>query len=362
MIKSLYIHIPFCDNICSYCDFIKVYAPLFDRKKYLDLLIDEIKENNILDNSLDTIYIGGGTPSCLKEDEIEYLLSYLYEHFNNVKEFTFEANPESLTLSKIKLLKKYNVNRISLGVETTSTDGLILLNRKHTKEIVRNVISLLKENNISNINLDFIFGYPNQSISSLKKDLEFAIKEDVPHLSFYSLIIENNTLLKIKKFQPLDDEILAKMYDLINRTLNNNDINHYEVSNYCKKGYESIHNLTYWNDLNYYAVGVSASSYIDDKRIKNTSSLTSYLKGINHKEIENIDLKSEKEEFIFLSFRLIKGLSIKEYKRRFNEEFLNKYKVEIEKHKNELNINNDYISIKEKYFFIMDSIVIDFID
>lgn len=362
MIKSLYIHIPFCDNICSYCDFIKVYSSLFDRKKYLDLLINEIKENNIIDNSLDTIYIGGGTPSSLKEEEIEYLLSYLNEHFKNVKEFTFEANPESLTLSKIKILKKYNVNRISLGVETTLDEGLILLNRKHNNEMVKNVISLLKENNINNINLDFIFGYPNQSLSSLKEDLDFAIKEDVPHLSFYSLIIENNTLLKIKNYHALDDELLSNMYNLINNTLNRNNINHYEVSNYCKKGFESLHNLSYWNDLNYYAVGVSASSYINDKRIKNTSSLTSYLKGINNKEIENIDIANEKEEFTFLSFRLIQGLSIKEYKRRFNEDFLNKFQAEIEKHKNELNINNEYISIKEEYFFIMDSIVIDFID
>lgn len=362
MIKSLYIHIPFCDNICSYCDFIKVYSSLFDRKKYLDILINEIKDNNILDNSLETIYIGGGTPSSLNEIELEYLLSYLNEHFKNVKEFTFEANPESLTLSKIKILKKYNINRMSLGVETTSIVGLSLLNRKHNNEMVKNVIKLLKENNINNINLDFIFGYPGQTISSLKDDLDFALKMNVPHLSFYSLIIENNTLLKIRNYKSLDDKVLSNMYNLINNTLNKNNVFHYEVSNYCKKGYESFHNLTYWNDLNYYAVGVSASSYIDDKRIKNTSSLTDYIKGINHKEIETIDLISQKEEFTFLSFRLINGLSLNEYKRRFNEDFLIKYQKEIEKHQEELNINNDFISIKEKYFFIMDSIIIDFID
>ena len=361
MISSLYIHIPFCDHICSYCDFAKVESKYFDRKKYLDKLFDEFNSYAILDNSLKTIYIGGGTPSALNEEELEYLLSFFYSHFKNVEEFTFEANPESLTLNKIKILSKYHVNRVSLGVETTDVEGIKLLNRKHTIIDVIEAIKNLKDNNITNINLDFIFGYHNQTIYSLNKDIDFALSLDVTHLSFYSLIIEDNTILKIKGYQEEDENLLSDMYSLINRRLNNSYFKHYEVSNYAKEGYKSIHNLTYWLDKNYYAIGLGASSYINDKRIKNTMSINNYLNGIIKRDIDIIDFVSLKEEYIMLHFRLLDGIKYKEYQNIFKSDFKTEHHKAILKNKDLLNINDDSISIKEDYFFIMDQIVIDFI-
>ena len=360
MITSLYIHIPFCDHICSYCDFIKVYSSLFDRKLYLKRLVEEYTSLNIKDDTLKTIYIGGGTPSSLENSELEYLLSFLKKHQKKVDEFTFEANPESLTVEKIKLLKKYQVSRVSLGVETTSSRGLELLERKHKLKDVEKVIIELKDNGIYNINLDFIYGYEDESIEELKEDIDFALKKDVKHLSFYTLIIEDNTVYKLKKYKELDDDTLFKMYKYINERLKDNGFIHYEVSNYAKEGYESLHNKVYWHDEKYYAIGLSSSSYIYDKRIKNTSSITNYLKGIVHREIDLISKESEEEEFIMLSFRLLEGLSIREYKKRFNADFIKKYSKAIEKNRDFLNIDENHIAIKEDYIYIMDKIVIDF--
>lgn len=361
MIKSLYIHIPFCNNICSYCDFAKVKSELFDHKKYLDQLFKEFTSLNIENNSLDTIYIGGGTPTSLNDDEFEILLSFFDDRFKNLKEFTVEANPESLSLLKIKLMKKYHVNRVSLGVETTSKEGLSILNRKHNNLQVIECINNLHKYNINNINLDFIYGYPNQDLKMLQDDLDFIKKLDVKHLSFYSLIFEDNTILKIKGYKEIDEDLLVKMNKLINSSLKEMGFIHYEVSNYSKEGYKSLHNLTYWKDNNYYAIGLGASSYINDKRSKNTSSINRYLNGIIKRDIDIVSKNDEKEEFIMLGFRLLDGLDLNEYQKRFDEDFYSTHYKAISKNKEFLNITSTHISIKEEYIFIMDSIVIDFI-
>lgn len=360
MPESLYIHIPFCNSICTYCDFAKVYYDLFSRKRYLSVLIEEIKSLSIEDRSLKTIYIGGGTPSSLDDEELKMLLSYLHERFDNVEEFSFECNPESLTREKMIILKKYGVNRISLGVQTTSKRGLKILGRKHKVKDVKRCLKDLKEVGFDNINLDFIFGYRNESYLNLLNDIHFAINAEVSHLSFYSLIIEDNTILKINNEKYLSDDRLSKMYSLINRKLKKASFNHYEISNYAKKGKESKHNLKYWKDETYYAVGVSSSCYVADYREKNTSSITSYLNGVITKEIDKLTSEDKKEEFIMLSFRLKEGVDLKRYSELFSTSFLEEKKKAIEKNREFLNISFNNISIKEEYMFISDSIVSDF--
>lgn len=359
MVKSLYIHIPFCDGICSYCDFAKVFSNTFSHKKYLDVLLDEIKSLNIKEDSLNTIYIGGGTPSCLTEEELIYLLSYLNFHFKNVNEFTLEANPESLSKEKIKICHKYGVNRISLGVQSVNDSILKYLNRQHNKEAVKTVIKSLKDEGIDNFNLDFIYGIPSMSLDDLKDDLSFAKEMNSPHLSFYSLQIEEGTILGNNKTIPLSDEKMRNQYNYIVSYLNQLGYERYEISNFAKKGYESQHNLTYWHDLEYYAAGLSAAGYISNKRYTNTKSMTNYLKGKFNRDVSIISKEDEEFEFLMLNLRLKNGFELTKFKERFKKDFLTAYQNELKKVSDYVEINNGSFRIKDEYLYTMDNILLN---
>ena len=246
---SIYIHIPFCSNICSYCDFAKFYYNSDWVDNYLSSLEKEIKLN-YKGEVVDTIYIGGGTPTVLNLNQLEKLLK-ITNLFNKKNiEFTVETNVD-LSLEKIKLLKKYGVNRISIGVQTVNPKYLKFLNRNHTKEEVINLINLLKEYNF-NINVDLIYAIPGETLEELNEDLDFILSLDVNHISTYSLIIEPHTKLYIDNVSNIDEDLDYEMYKLINKKLNK--YHHYEISNFAKKNYESKHNLVYWNNLNYYGI------------------------------------------------------------------------------------------------------------
>ena len=204
---SVYIHIPFCDHICSYCDFCKVYYNTSYVDKYLTALESEIKSRYNKKDKVKTIYIGGGTPSSLTLDELKKLFNIIkiFNLDDNI-EFTFEANIENLTLDKIKLLKDNKVNRVSLGVQTFNEDNLKYLNRFHNREDVYRVINNLKENNIDNINIDLIYGI-DSDIEKVKKDIDYFLELNIPHISCYSLIIENNTILKNNNTKYIDEDI-----------------------------------------------------------------------------------------------------------------------------------------------------------
>lgn len=329
-IKSLYIHIPFCSEICSYCDFVKVYKndDLIDR--YLEVLESEI--NSIPIRVLETIYIGGGTPSCLNEKQLEKLLKITsIFRLENGYEFTIEANPESLSEEKIKLLSKYGVNRVSLGIQTFNEKLLKLLNRRHTKNDVISVVDNLNKYGINNYSFDFIYSLPFQKMEDIKKDLNIAISLNPKHLSFYSLLIEEHTMLYIKGHKEADDSIQREMYDFIYSKLQESGYHRYEISNFAKIGFESKHNKVYWHDQKYYAAGVSASGYVDNYRYTNTKSLDKYINGDNNKDIEYIDREDNIIEFIMLGLRLDEGLSLKEFKDKFGFNFKECYKNQINK-------------------------------
>ena len=200
MINSLYVHIPFCDCICSYCDFCKmIYSETFSNK-YLDVLIKELKGLNIK-NKLKTIYVGGGTPSCLSLEQLEKLLSNLYVYLDKDYEFTIEINPESVNEEKIKLFSKYGINRVSIGIQTFDEKILSFLNRRHKYKDVKNCVELLNKYNISNYSFDFIYGINDQNIEIISNDINIAVSLNPKHLSFYSLILEDNTMLKVNKYK-----------------------------------------------------------------------------------------------------------------------------------------------------------------
>jgi oxygen-independent coproporphyrinogen-3 oxidase len=278
MLNSIYIHIPFCKKICNYCDFCKIYYDENTAEKYLESLKKEIESYSI-NGTYKTIYIGGGTPSSLSITLLEKLFSYL----KNIKlvddyEFTFECNIDDITEEKLRLLKDNRVNRLSIGVETINRDLQKFINRLHTKEEITNKITISKKY-FSNINIDLIYAIPGETLEILKEDLDFITNFNINHISLYSLIIEEHTKLYIDNVKPIDDNLDYEMYYYIINYLKEKGYKHYEVSNFAKEGYQSIHNLTYWNNNKYYGLGLGASGYINNTRYNNTRSITKYLKG-----------------------------------------------------------------------------------
>ena len=271
--KSAYIHIPFCTSICSYCDFCKFYYNEEIVIKYINALKKEIKDR-YKNEVLNTIYIGGGTPSSLDINILEDLLKYIDNTLktSDILEYTIECNINDITKEKLELFKKYNINRLSIGVESFNKDNLTFLERNQTKEDIINKIKLAKMY-FNNINIDIIYAIPNETLEILTEDLRLFLELDIPHISCYSLIIEDHTKLGIKKTEVIDEDLDYEMYKLIEDTLESNNYIHYEISNYAKPGYESKHNMCYWKNHKYYGFGLSSSGYIDNIRYTNTKNI-----------------------------------------------------------------------------------------
>ena len=355
---SVYIHIPFCTNICSYCDFSKMYYNKENVSKYLISLEKEIKQryNNEL---VKTIYIGGGTPSSLNIKELEKLFEIIkIFKLTDDCEFTIEANVENLTLEKIKLFSANSITRVSLGVQTFNSDNLKYLNRKHTKEEVYNVVNLLKQNNITNINIDLIYGI-DSDIEKVQKDIDYFLELDIPHISCYSLIIEDHTILNNMNRLYINEDIEYEMYKYIEKSLEDNNYIHYEISNYAKDGYYSKHNLTYWNNQDYIGFGLGSVSYINGNRITNTKSITKYLD--NKYMLSNIheDIKEQQDNELMLGFRKLKGINLTKFKNKYNDDLENIYDVEKLLKDNYLIKENNFLRINKEYIYISDEILLE---
>lgn len=359
MVSSAYIHIPFCKTICTYCDFCKMYYNSNWVTTYLDSLSKEI--DKLYKGALmNTLYIGGGTPNSLNIDELERLFKILKKiKLNNSYEYTIECNIELLNEQQILLFKKYGINRVSIGVQTFNDKYLKFLGRNHTKEEVIEKIKLLKNNGITNINIDLIYALPNQTLDELDKDIEFYKELDIPHISCYSLIIEPNTILYNKKTENIDEDIDSDMYNLIINRLDKYD--HYETSNFAKKGYESKHNLNYWNNNNYYGFGMGASGYIDNIRYDNTKSLNKYIEGKYLLTSNELDRNEQIENEFILGFRKIEGINIKDFNDKYN---INMLDIPVVKKllEQKLLINTgSSIKINDKYIYTANEILIEFL-
>lgn len=358
-IKSAYIHIPFCKSICSYCDFSKMYYNSNFVNSYLNALSNEIKED-YKGEMLDTIYIGGGTPSTLNIDELKRL--FLITNTLNLSdnyEFTIECNIEDVNKEKLELFKNNKVNRISIGVQSFNNKILKYLNRKYDSEIILKKINLAKKY-FDNINIDLIYAVNNETIDDLKKDLKMFLSIDIPHISCYSLIIEKNTILYNKNEKYISEDLDRLMYDTIEKTLSSNYC-HYEISNYAKKGFESKHNLCYWNNKEYYGFGLSAASYIENKRINNTRNLKKYIEFNRDKE-EEILTKEDKIRYeLILGFRKIKGINKKEFYNKYNIDIHDLYNINELLKKGYLNEDDKYIFIPKEYIYVSNDILINFI-
>lgn len=359
--KSVYIHIPFCSNICSYCDFTKIYYNKKYINKYLDSLEKEI--NKYYKNEIvKTIYIGGGTPTSLDIDELNKLFKIIkvFKLDENV-EFTIECNIENLTIEKLDLFKKNNVNRISIGIQTFNFKYLKLLNRNHNLEDVKKIINYAKKINFTNINIDLMYGFNGQTIKELDEDINLFLSLNINHISTYSLMIEPHTKLYIENYKNIDEEMDYQMYEYICKKLKENDFIHYEVSNFAKKGYESLHNLTYWNNLEYYGFGLGASGFINKVRYTNTSNMNKYLLGNYIKEKEVITKKLDMEYEMILGLRKLKGVNILDFTKKFNIDLVKYFNIKKLIEENKLIIKDNYIYINPRYIYIENEFLISFI-
>ena len=356
----IYIHLPFCTSICSYCDFPKLLYEKKYIKKYLEQLEKEIKER-YKNEEISSIYIGGGTPTCLNEEELNQLLAITKIFKKKPKiEFTIESNIESLTRKKIRILTSYGVNRISLGVQSFQEEVLKELNRHHTKEMVKEVINNIKKEGIKNISIDYIYGV-NKNIKSIVTDINYFLKLKIPHISCYSLIIEDNTVLKINNKESIDADIERKMYQTIEKILEKNGYKHYEISNYSKKGFYGIHNINYWNNGEYYGFGLGAVSYLKNIRRSNTKNLSNYLKGLYKKEEEYEDETLQISNSLILGLRKLEGISIETFREKYHKEITDLYNIKDLLQEGLLEIKDNHLRIKKKYIYVSNEILVNFL-
>ena len=361
MIKACYIHIPFCKNICSYCDFCKNYYNENIVNNYLEALKKEII-NDYKNEELDTLYVGGGTPSSLSYNN----LNKLFNIFSILKlakdyEFTFECNYEDITEELLNILTKNKVNRLSIGIQSFNEGFSKILNRKINKEEMIKKIELAKQY-FDNINIDLMYAISNQSLKDLKNDLEELIKLDISHVSTYALIVEEHTKLGIKSIEEVSDDIQNKMYYTICDFFNKHGYEHYELSNFAKKGYYSKHNLTYWNNENYYGFGAGASGFIGNKRYDNTKSILNYINGKRKAYEEEVDKETLIKDEVMLNLRMIKGINKKEFKIKYNLSFEDAFNYKKLILDDILEETDEYIFIPYDKLFVSNEIILMLLD
>lgn len=327
---AVYIHIPFCKKICHYCAFNKYFYDGQPVDKYLAGLDQEMSLYQLKQASpIDTLYIGGGTPSCLSMQELEQLMQSIHRHLSVDKqtEFTFEINPGELSLEKCQLLYDYGVNRISMGVQTFNDTLLRRIGRNHRVRHVYQSIDWLRQTGFDALSIDLIFRLPGQTLEDFDDSLTKALELELPHYSLYSLIIEQQTLfqqlMREGKLPLPTEDTDADMFELAIQRLSDNHIQQYEISNFAMTGYESRHNLKYWHYQPYYGFGAGAHGFIDGIRYYNHGPVHHYLKQTDQqaKPIINqlpLDQNDQMEEFIFLALRTNRGFTLPEFEQNFS--------------------------------------------
>ncbi|MCL2521993.1 MAG: radical SAM family heme chaperone HemW [Erysipelotrichales bacterium] len=363
---GLYIHIPFCQTICSYCDFPKRIANSREMiKEYLQSLKVEMESYRKHFFEVCSVYIGGGTPNSLSDEELDLLLSYISIEGLHLKEFTIEINPELLTENQIKILKKHQINRISIGVQSFQPELLKILKRNHDKQLVLKAVKSLKEAGFDNISIDMIHSIPTQKISDLKADLNEVINLDVQHISYYGLSIEDKTMLKLEieknKYKIIDEDLSVEFFQTTKENLQNNNFTHYEISNFAKDNYQSFHNTLYWRNQKYIGIGVGAAGYLDNVRYNNNNYFKDYrISPIMSEEI--LTIKDQLTYEIILGLRLLTGLNIVAINLKYNIDFFRDYPIVNELIKQKLLIFQDgFLFLSEEGILISNQVFEKFV-
>ena len=394
---GIYIHIPFCKQKCYYCDFVSFSNKQNFVENYVEAVKTEInnyfQDKTILERyTVTTIYIGGGTPSYIDSKYICEIMEVLENKLkkNKIKledmEITIEVNPRTVNKEKLEKYKKAKINRLSIGIQSTNNEMLKQIGRIHTYEQFLETYQMAKEVGFDNINVDLMIGLPNQTIEDIKRSLKEVIQLNPTHISVYSLIIEEGTVIaqKIEKhqLQEMDEELERNMYWYVKNTLELNGYTHYEISNFAKEGKESKHNMNCWRQKEYIGIGLAAHSYLNYVRYTNISEMEQYTTRMNHlneqivndilelsnnkektsieedeKNIETVyeieeiqDLEDRKKEYMLLGLRTIEGISISKFKEKYIDNPIFLFRKELEKLVEEklLMIDGDYIKLTNK--------------
>lgn len=346
MIRAMYVHVPFCDSICAYCDFgrCKMHPSL--AKQWLSAVDRELKIRNISDK-LETIYIGGGTPTALNVTQLDELLSLLDRYAKGIKEYTIEANPENLSKDKLLVMKNHGVNRISLGVQSFNDELVKQIERHHDKTRINYVLDLIHEMGIHNISIDLMYGLPNQNLKLLADDLKMAASDTrISHISIYSLTIEEHSKFGRQGIEPCDNELEGLMYELICDTLPKYDYEHYEISNFAKPGYESKHNQMYWQYVDYAGIGCGASGKENHIRYDRPFQLLDYINDQEKCELIALNKEDEMFEMIMMGLRMKKGVDLKHFEDLFGCSLMSVFASAVNE-----NIKRGWLSLSEGRLF-----------
>jgi oxygen-independent coproporphyrinogen-3 oxidase len=368
---GIYFHIPFCKTRCSYCDFFSSVSEA-DIPKLINAEIKELelKKDYLNNESIETIYFGGGTPSFISEKNIEKLLNKVYKNYKVCEspEITIEVNPDDITNKKASAFVAFGINRVSMGTQSFNNDILKFLNRRHDSKQAVKSIEILKQAGFKNISIDLIYGIPKLAIEEWEKTIYQSLQLNIQHVSAYHLSFEKGTeihkQLKNKKIFALQDEESFNQYNLLCKKMRNSGFEHYEISNFSIPEFNSRHNSSYWEGSNYAGIGPSAHSFDGNSRQWNISNIEKYIEGVISKNTyflkENLNINEKYNEFLLTHLRTNKGVGIKEILDNFGENILAHFNTNIKSLTNSklirLTNNNKYI-ISEENWFISDGII-----
>ena len=365
---GIYIHIPYCKQKCSYCDF--HFSTNLQSKSLLIKAINkelELRKNEI-NQPLETIYFGGGTPSILSENELESIFETIYKNYStsSIKEITLEANPDDLTKEKLAFLKSTPINRFSIGVQSFFEEDLRLMNRAHNAQEAEKSIKLTQDFGFENITIDLIYGSTTTTDEMWRKNLQKAIELDVPHISSYALTVEEKTVLdhQIKKGEtkPIDDNRQNDQFQILIDTLTANNFIQYEISNFGKENYFSHHNSNYWKGVPYIGIGPSAHSYNRKQRAWNIANNAKYMQSINQNilpdEIEILNESDQFNEMIMIGLRTIYGIDLNRINSEFSQQLIDSFYQEINQllEENLIEKQGNKIILKPEAKFFADGI------
>lgn len=386
---GIYIHIPFCESRCIYCDFYSTTS-LKWKDDYVDALCKEMELRPAIqalgDNyPIETIYLGGGTPSQLSDGHLQQIFTKLKETYGDLfsknMEITMECNPDDVTPDFCKTLGKLPVNRVSMGAQTFSDQRLQFLRRRHNTAEVKEAVSLLRNTGIENISIDLMFGFPKENIEDWKYDIQQALQLGVEHISAYSLMYEEGTplykMLEQGKIEEIDEELSRNMYDTLIDMLTISGYEHYEISNFAKPGYCSRHNSSYWNETPYIGLGAAAHSYrrasnqsgkMEVTRSWNINNIQQYINSIHQailpSEKENLDLTTRYNDLITTALRTSNGIDLKKTEKEFGKSYLEKLLHEanskIQRGLMKIDNKNYRLSLTREGIYISDDIMGDF--
>ena len=361
--RALYVHIPFCQGICAYCDFTRVRYHTGLADQYLKQLARELEER-VPCQGMETVYIGGGTPTALSPDQLRRLLDLLQPYLQGASEVTIEANPEAINAELIEILLKGGINRISLGLQSCDDEILKQIGRRHTFAQARQAVRQLQQAGLTNISCDLIYSLPRQTRAQWKKTLQDVLSLNIPHCSLYALTIEEHSEFGRTGQRPLDEDTEASMYFEAVRVLTEAGYQHYEISNFAKPGYASRHNLHYWNYDDFYGVGLGASGKLSSFRYDNTRNFQEYFKG--HWIGETIELSRRDQMFerVMMNLRTARGLSLAGFEQKFGLPLSEVYPDAVQKgiRQGWLRMTEDRLAPTEAGMALLNTVLEEFLD